>query len=61
MQPLSNDLRERILAAVDGFEAEFIRDALARNAANQTRTATELGLSRRALYDKLVKYGLNKE
>ncbi|HYD48908.1 MAG TPA: sigma-54 dependent transcriptional regulator [Terriglobales bacterium] len=45
-------------AAVDGYEARLLRDALERNCGNQTRTAQELGLSRRALIDKIQKYNL---
>ncbi len=45
-------------SAMEGFEAQFIREALQRNSGNQTRTAADLGLSRRALIDKLQKYGL---
>jgi len=45
-------------AAVERFEAQLVRDALQRNGGNQTRTADDLGLSRRALIDKLQKYGL---
>lgn len=39
--------------AVEGFEAQFLREALAARRGNQTRTAAELGLSRRALIDKI--------
>jgi two-component system response regulator HupR/HoxA len=45
-------------AAVERVEAQLIRDALDRNGGNQTRSAIELGLSRRALIDKLQKYRL---
>ena len=45
-------------AAVERFEAQMIREALARNSGNQTRTAAQLSLSRRALIDKLQKYGI---
>ncbi len=45
-------------ATIERFEAQCIRDALGRNDGNQTRTAAELGLSRRALIDKVLKYGL---
>ncbi len=47
-----------IWAAVERFETQFLRDALQRNAGNQTKTAAELGISRRGLIDKLQKYGL---
>jgi two-component system response regulator HupR/HoxA len=45
-------------AAVECFEAQMIRDALARHGGNQTRAAVALGLSRRGLIDKLERYGL---
>jgi len=43
---------------VERYETQLIRDALGRNDGNQTRTAAELGLSRRAFIDKLQKYGI---
>jgi two-component system, NtrC family, response regulator HupR/HoxA len=45
-------------ATIERFEAQLIRDALSRNDGNQTRTATELGFSRRGLIDKLQRYGI---
>jgi two-component system response regulator HupR/HoxA len=45
-------------AAVERYEAQLIREALDRNGGNQTRTATDLSLSRRGLIDKLQKYGI---
>jgi two-component system response regulator HupR/HoxA len=45
-------------AAVERYECQIVRETLERNGGNQTRTAAELGLSRRALIDKLQKYGL---
>jgi transcriptional regulator with GAF, ATPase, and Fis domain len=45
-------------AAVERFEAQCIREALQRNGNNQTHTAEELGVSRRALIDKLTKYAI---
>lgn len=55
-------------AAVDGsqnlktllqnYEAEVLRQALARNDGNQSQTAREMGLSRRGLIDKLIRHGL---
>ena len=59
---LSGTVGERVTtngtlrAAVERFEEQLIRDELAKNASNQTRTAVELGMSRRALIDKLQKY-----
>ncbi|MDX2169915.1 MAG: sigma-54 dependent transcriptional regulator [Deltaproteobacteria bacterium] len=46
--------------AVERCEAQCIREALQRNHNNQTRTAEELGVSRRALIDKLNKYGIGR-
>jgi DNA-binding NtrC family response regulator len=45
-------------AAVERYESGLVREALRRNGGNRTHTATELGLSRRALIDKLEKYGI---
>jgi two-component system response regulator HupR/HoxA len=45
-------------SAIERLEAQLVGEALERNKGNQTRTSTELGLSRRALIDKLQKYGL---
>jgi DNA-binding NtrC family response regulator len=39
-------------------EEQFIRQALARNQGNVTRTARELGLTRTALYRRLDKFGI---
>ena len=44
--------------AVERFETQLIREALARHGGNQTRAADELGLSRRGFIDKLQRYGL---
>jgi two-component system, NtrC family, response regulator HupR/HoxA len=41
---------------VERFESQYVREVLARHGGNQTRAAAELGLSRRALFDKLQKY-----
>jgi transcriptional regulator with PAS, ATPase and Fis domain len=43
-------------ASMERFETQLIQEALSRNGGNQTRTAGELGVSRRALIDKLQKY-----
>ena len=45
-------------SAMESYEAELIRHALERHGGNQTRTAEGLGVSRRALIDKLQKYGI---
>jgi DNA-binding NtrC family response regulator len=44
--------------ACERYEAQLVREALGRHDGNQTRTAAELGLSRRAFIDKLQKYGI---
>jgi len=40
-------------------EGEWIANALKRNRFRRTDTAAELGISRKTLYNKIVKYGLN--
>jgi two-component system response regulator HupR/HoxA len=52
--PANGSLR----SALDRLEVQLLREALERNLGNQTRTANDLGLSRRALIDKLQKHGL---
>jgi two-component system response regulator HupR/HoxA len=49
---------DTLRASMERFEAQLVRQALDRNSGNQTRTAVELGLSRRGLIDKLQKYGI---
>jgi len=44
--------------AVEQFEAQLVREGLERSGGNQTKTAVDLGLSRRALIDKIQKYAL---
>ncbi|HVM97181.1 MAG TPA: sigma-54 dependent transcriptional regulator [Candidatus Acidoferrales bacterium] len=44
--------------AVERLEARYLQEALAKHSGNQTRAAAELGISRRALFDKLQKYGV---
>jgi two-component system, NtrC family, response regulator AtoC len=46
---------------LDAVEKEFIRMTLASTEGNKKQTASILGISRRALYDKLKKYGLSKD
>ncbi len=53
-QSVGRTLRDR----VEHMEAAMIREALERNESNQSRTAEELGLSRRGLINKLDRYGL---
>ena len=51
---------ERLRDQVDAFERERIRDALARSAGHQGKAAELLGISRRALIDKLDAYGFER-
>lgn len=46
---------------VEKLEEEIIKDAFTRNRRNLSQTATELGLSRVGLRNKLKRYGLNVE
>lgn len=46
----------RLRGAMEQYEAQLIREALEEQGGNQTRTAEVLGISRRALIDKLQKY-----
>jgi two-component system response regulator HupR/HoxA len=48
------DLKERL----DQLESQIIRETLTRHRWNKTRAASELGLSRVGLRNKLVRYGL---
>ncbi|MEO8572554.1 MAG: sigma 54-interacting transcriptional regulator [Pyrinomonadaceae bacterium] len=47
-------------AAVTDLEMQMIRAALARHSWNISRVAVELGLTRRGLYLKLARYGIEK-
>jgi len=44
--------------AMERHETAILRDALSRNGGNQTKTATELGVSRRTLVERIQRYGL---
>ncbi len=46
--------------AVSELETQMIRDSLNRNAWNISRVARELGLTRRGLYMKIARYGIEK-
>ena len=52
-QRLSNEIRKH--------EREFILDALKKHHGHNSHTAEWLGVSRRALYDKMRDYGLDGE
>ncbi|MEO8602118.1 MAG: sigma-54 dependent transcriptional regulator [bacterium] len=58
LQPVEQLPNGSLRAAVERLEREMIGAALQRNAGNHTHTATELGLSRRGLLDKLLRFGL---
>ena len=47
-------------AAVTDLEMQMIKSALARHNWNISRVANELGLTRRGLYLKLARYGIEK-
>jgi transcriptional regulator with PAS, ATPase and Fis domain len=44
--------------AVDAFESDFIRSALERRNGNQSKTARDLGMSRRTLINKMTRYAM---
>lgn len=44
--------------AMERHEAQLLREALSRNGGNQTRTAEDLGVSRRTLVERIQRYGL---
>jgi transcriptional regulator with GAF, ATPase, and Fis domain len=46
--------------AVTELEMQMIRSALTRHSWNMTRTANELGLTRKGLYMKLARYGIER-
>jgi DNA-binding NtrC family response regulator len=46
-------------AAVDRFQADLIRDALARSGGNKKEAAEFLGLNRTTLIEKIKKLGLD--
>ena len=49
-----------IEAAVSELETQMIEDALRRHDWNISRVSRELGLTRRGLYLKLARYGIEK-
>ena len=61
ISPFTNlGLGTTLEAAVSELEMSLIRDALSRNNWNISRVAAELGLTRRGLYLKLARYGIEK-
>jgi sigma-54 dependent transcriptional regulator, acetoin dehydrogenase operon transcriptional activator AcoR len=57
-QPGINDERSGALESIRMAEAESIRRALAHHAGNLTRAASQLGIAKSTLYEKLRKYDL---
>lgn len=55
-----SDRRETIEEAVSQLEIKMINEAMHRHGSNISRVARELGLTRRGLYLKLERYGLDK-
>jgi DNA-binding NtrC family response regulator len=51
----------RLREALETTEHHVIRDALERHGGEVTATALGLGISRRALYERMKKYGLSRE
>jgi two-component system response regulator HupR/HoxA len=56
----TGEKRVKLKEATAALERELIGEALIRNKYNLSRTALDLGLSRRGLRLKLVQLGLNK-
>ena len=48
----------KLKPAVENLEKRMIKEALERNNGNKSMAISELGLSRRAFYEKLEKYQL---
>ncbi len=57
----SNTISIQIGTTLEAAEKEIILKTLSATANNKSRTAAILGLSRKALYDKLKRYGLDVE
>ncbi len=57
-RPRSRYRPQRSLSELERAEYRVIRDALARNGANRSATAEELGISRGTLYQRIRRYGL---
>ncbi|WP_395344300.1 sigma 54-interacting transcriptional regulator [Ningiella sp. W23] len=59
-QVQQNHTGVKLKEAVATFESNLLKQCLQDNKGNQTATAQQLGLSRRALVDKLAKYNLRR-
>jgi DNA-binding NtrC family response regulator/tetratricopeptide (TPR) repeat protein/transposase len=59
--PVGNGTPVKLKDAVADLESRLIKDSLARNRNNVSRTAFELGLSRRGLRLKLAQLGIDKD
>ena len=61
LDSLGLDLKEAVKAGSRRIEEALIREALAQTAANVTRSARKLGISRRSLQSKMKELGLREE
>ena len=60
-KPAEGDARVKLKEATAILERQLIEESLARNRNNLSRTALDLGLSRRGLRLKLVQLGIHRE
>ncbi len=56
--PVSEPLKDGVQEVTAEYESRAIRESLARNAGNKSRTARELGVTRKTLAEKIARYGL---
>ncbi|MBU5294586.1 sigma-54 dependent transcriptional regulator [Anaerosalibacter bizertensis] len=59
-ESFSNEKTLDLKEARDNFEKKFIQEALIRNKGNISKTAEEIGIARKNLYEKINKYDLEK-
>jgi two-component system response regulator HupR/HoxA len=60
-KPADGEPRVKLKEATAALERQLIEESLARNRNNLSRTAIELGLSRRGLRLKLIQLGIHRE
>jgi DNA-binding NtrC family response regulator len=60
-KPVPNKKSDRLAQEIRKHEREFILQALTKHQGHNSKTASWLGVSRRALYDKMRDYGLDGE